>query len=267
MIFCTTFNQKFLPGAETLFHSIRLFYPKEKILAVYDKDVKSFEKLKKYNVKFVPLLDGHDSRKHGKAYSTYQAMYEDQIICHIDSDAFLLYNINDIINRISNMGMDSVLAFYDNHGKGVPDCKIWNETNPINPKNYILNAGIMFYNVGPVVTNLIQQFFHDCIFKQEIGNQGIIRALVAIYHQKKLISFELNQDARHYNPIWKQAEEMELKNGIWFNKKTGLIQHIYHATGGGDRKIGMNKPWDAPQIYKKSELEAYKWVLNQPLLK
>ena len=273
--FTTSCDKNFFPGTLALVKSIRRFYNKDNanIYVLHtDLENESLKLLELYDVTAEKMLDCIDPRKQGKAVATYWALIkqEEKKVLHIDSDAWLLSRIDNVFEKLNE---NSIIAWNDKMGHGIRHPKKYFKFSPpvdYDKEKYNFNAGIVGYGNGQNIKKLVNDFLNAC-YDDEInfncGNQGIIRSLVCKYDLENKINFIKGKDATHYNPIWREAEELEYdeNKNRWINMRTGKKQFIFHATGGKDRKIGKNKPWQSPEIWSESVIKCWDWINSYQL--
>jgi len=272
ILFCTSVNRAFLPGAVTLVKSIRRFYRRDEArIHVHihrpDATPEFLELMRRLGaaVKFMTC----DARKIGKAVATRVGVFSafDKVV-HIDCDAWLLSRIDEILAGVEP---DTVLCWNDREGSAIRK-SILHKVFSVRLKNhpdldvqrYNVNAGIVIYGTGTGTKRLATEFENKCrdpkINDRVVGNQGILRCLLAKYELAGKIRFIHHMDADHWNPIWDRANKLEFKDGEWFNLRDGCKQYIIHAGGGKNKKIGQDKPWQRPEVWSEDILACYEWA-------
>jgi len=251
-----------MPGCLALVHSVKKFHPDAKCIVVgYGITSNEITELETIGAQVIIDNEIYDPRLHGKARATLFGMLnagKDKELLHIDSDAWLLAPVDNIFRHLCDDGM---LAFHDHRAGGI-SAETIEELFGEKLKPIIFNAGIVFYKLGDLAKNLIHEFAWSMDNKrrqEECGNQPTLRILAAKY-QKMGMQVILSHDAIHWNPIWSQAEQLVLEGEKWINEKTGKQQNIFHATGGKNRKKGLNKPWQIPSEWASSTLASFQWV-------
>jgi len=259
--FTTCFDESFDPGGIALIKSIRKFYNKK------DANIVAFVNERPFGAELIKMgsrmgvefhqMNGVDMLK-AKAYCSRFVLCEDKrdIVCHIDTDAFILSKLTPILVHLNES--DTIVAFEDSCGEGMPFYEIVNRCRPRTEKgqrdNFLFNAGIMFYHNGEAIREMMKEFSHlvqdEYVWAVTRNDQNILRSLIARYVEDGKITF-LKLPSRHWNPKGKEANSLRREGDRWFNEHDGKRQYIWHGAGG-------RKPWrdDVPESVK----EAFKWV-------
>jgi hypothetical protein len=196
-------------------------------------------------------------KAHCTAYCA--CMLNAQRIVHIDSDAFLLWRIDELFERHSQV--DTVIAFDDGNDELHNLELLFGVSKPpwFNSSQYAINAGVVFYVNGPGIRELLTEFsfyIDSCYHYTYSGNfadQGVLRALIAKHHMLGKIHF-VKEDGVNWNPTWFRADVLgfDAEKQCWRNESNGCHQYIWHGAGG-------EKLWTGR--YKSSSVnEAWKWV-------
>jgi len=174
-------------------------------------------------------------------------------VVHIDSDAFLLANIDTIFEK--HQELDTVVCWEDG-GDNTGHLEIFGIDKPPNydQRDYGMNAGIVFYVNGPNLKEMIKEFmfFIDSCYHYTVaspnGDQGILRNIIAKHHILKRIHF-YRYERTNWNPTWRLADDLVLEDGKWINNRNGQRQFIWHGAGaakvwtGGYSAPGVNDAW------------------------
>lgn len=174
-------------------------------------------------------------------------------IVHIDSDAFLLANIDDMFAR--HPEQDTVICWEDN-GDFTEHLEIFGIAKPPNyePRDYGMNAGIVFYVNGPNLKEMMREFmfFIDSCYHYTVvspnGDQGVLRNMIAKYDILKRINLH-RYERTNWNPTWQAADELTLVEGKWINGKNKEQQFMWHGAGASKiwtrnyQSSGVNDAW------------------------
>lgn len=173
-------------------------------------------------------------------------------VVHIDSDAFILSKVDQMWARAK--GPDYILG-WDDGDDGIDRFETLFKAERVGftTKKYTLNAGIVGYTNGPGIHRLMLDFIfyiESCYHYTGFGNdQGLLRALAMFHCQKGSIMVDI-APAACWNPTWFRADELEERNGEWFNIKANSKQFIWHGAGGEKlwtgkyKSASVNRAWD-----------------------
>lgn len=184
------------------------------------------------------------------AVKRYAAIFD------IDCDAFLLAPIDKLLSEHS--APNTIIGFDDGSDelKGLP---IYGVPRPesFDKAAYAFNAGVVLFQNGPGVTDMLHEFAFYCDSPYHwnhsgyFADQGILRALTAARHIQGKINFK-RLERTNWNPSWFVAEDLELRGTTWINKRNNQPQFIWHGAGG-------EKLWTGK--YKSPSVNAaWKWI-------
>lgn len=177
-------------------------------------------------------------------------------VAHIDGDAFLLGRIDEVFEW--HPEPDTIIAFDDEEDE-LPNLEpLFGIQRPawFQGGLYGFNAGIVMYVNG----SNVKQFARDFMFYVEscyhytyagfFADQGLIRALVAVYDFEKKIHWHL-KDGTNWNPTFRRADSLyfEPETGKWINARNREQQRIWHAPAkerlwtGEHRSTSVNEAW------------------------
>jgi hypothetical protein len=267
LIFATCFDATFQPGGLALIKSIRKFYSKDEAeIIVFTEERPCGDAFIKLcgqlgvEAKQMNLIPSREMMLKAKAWVTKYAMSKcafDDMVVHIDADAFLLAKIDAVLDK---MQPDSVMAWPDLGTPGLLDYRLMfgQDISPEQDRLFHFNAGVVCYNVGDASWKVINDFnaaVNDPYIWACLRNdQFILRNCVA---RSAWASFIMHPDAQHFNPIGKCADDLKLDNqNRWINVRSGAQQFIWHGCGSG-------LPWlpkERGGCEEPSIKEAFKWV-------
>jgi hypothetical protein len=207
--------------------------------------------------------------RHLKVLVQYLALeiLETKILFYMDSDAWILARLDGALYKLLELGPNSVLTWKDKNGTGMTEENVrgrleFPEKSTYKRELFGFNAGVMFYYNGWIVRSYARHYLKHLYLQHSIPEQSICRGSIACAVGAYGLDYacESVEEARNWNPIWSDADQMELRNGQWFNLKNGKRQIIVHATGGKNRRTGREKPWQTPDHWSDSVLDSWRWV-------